>query len=122
MPVRAYTDLKRHVICDAADPFFCNEQLVQAGVPTNQFITRKLWDVGNSAPYGHRGDLTTMGEAILHHSAEGRIARDRFASLSADAQGDVISFLKTLQVLPEGSPRVVTVPGMRAFKTYADGD
>jgi hypothetical protein len=55
--VRAYTDLKRHVICDEMDPFFGNERVVQGGVPTNQFITRKLWDVGNTAPYGHRGDL-----------------------------------------------------------------
>jgi hypothetical protein len=122
VPVRAYTDLKRHVICDAADPFFCNEQLVQAGAPTNSFITRKLWDVGSSGPYGHRGDLTTMGEAILHHSAEGRIARDRFAALSAEAQGDVLAFLRTLQVLPEGSPRVVTVPDTRAFKAQPGGD
>src|SRR5215510_14155110 len=51
--VQAYTDLKRHVICDSSDPFFCNERLIQSGVPLNQFITRKLWDVGNTAPYGH---------------------------------------------------------------------
>jgi hypothetical protein len=30
--VRAYTDLKRHVICDSMDPFFCNERLLQNGV------------------------------------------------------------------------------------------
>ncbi|HXU09536.1 MAG TPA: hypothetical protein VN743_11120, partial [Blastocatellia bacterium] len=53
--VRAFTDLKRHVICDDKDPFFRNERLIQAGVPVDQFITRKLWDVGNTAPYGHRG-------------------------------------------------------------------
>ncbi|HEX5604655.1 MAG TPA: hypothetical protein VFX63_18975, partial [Pyrinomonadaceae bacterium] len=46
--VRAYTDLKRHVICDVLDPFFCNERVVQSGVPTDQFLTRKLWDVGNT--------------------------------------------------------------------------
>ena len=32
--------------------------------PTEEFLTRKLWDVGSSDPYGHRGDLTTMTEAI----------------------------------------------------------
>jgi len=103
--VRAYTDLKRHVICDSTDPFFCNERLIQNGVPLNQFITRKLWDVGNTAPYGHRGDLNTITEAILHHAGEGRLARERFAALSEDQKAEVVEFLKQLQVLPDGSPR-----------------
>jgi cytochrome c peroxidase len=103
--VRAYTDLKRHVICDSADPFFCNERLIQNGVPVNQFITRKLWDVGNTAPYGHRGDLTTITEAILHHAGEGRLARERYAALSEQQRAEVVEFLKQLQVLPNGSPR-----------------
>jgi len=106
--VRAYTDLKRHVICDDQDPFFCNERLIQNGVPTNQFITRKIWDVGNTAPYGHRGDLTTITEAIMHHAGEARPQRMRFAALSTDQQADVIEFLKQLQILPNGSPREVT--------------
>lgn len=37
--------------------------MIQSGVPVDQFITRKLWDVGNTAPFGQRGDLTTMTEA-----------------------------------------------------------
>ena len=106
--VRAYTDLKRHVICDDQDPFFRNERVVQSGVPIDQFITRKLWDVGNTAPYGHRGDLTTITEAILHHAGDARAHRDRFAALSKDQQGEIIEFLKQLQVLPNGSPREVT--------------
>lgn len=106
--VQAYTDLKRHVICDQVDPFFCNERLVQSGVPTNQFITRKLWDVGNTAPYGHRGDLTTITEAILHHAGEARIPRERFAMLPKEFQNYIVEFLKQLQVLPNGSPREVT--------------
>ncbi len=106
--VRAYTDLKRHVICDEMDPFFCNEQVVQNGVPTNQFITRKLWDVGNSAPYGHRGDLTTITEAILHHAGEARPQRERFAALPNELQNEIVEFLKQLQVLPNGAPREIT--------------
>ena len=70
--VRAYTDLKRHVIADDMDPFFRNERLIQNGVPVDQFITRKLWDGGNKNHYGHRGDLTTLTEAILHHAGEAR--------------------------------------------------
>ncbi len=106
--VRAYTDLKRHVICDEADPFFCNERVVQNGVPPDQFMTRKLWDVGNTAPYGHRGDLTTITEAILHHAGEARPQRKRFAALSKESQNEIVEFLKQLQVLPHGAPREIT--------------
>jgi len=106
--VRAYTDLKRHVICDERDPFFCNERMVQDGVPTDQFLTRKLWDVGSTAPYGHRGDLTTITEAILHHAGEARPQRERFAALPEEAQAAIVEFLKTLQVLPPGAPPEVT--------------
>jgi len=113
--VHAYTDLKRHVIADDQDPFFRNERIVQSGVPVDQFITRKLWDVGNTAPYGHRGDLTTITEAIMHHAGEARLHRERFAALTRDQQGEIIEFLKQLQVLPNGSPREVTEDDLKAM-------
>jgi cytochrome c553 len=99
--VRAFTDLKRHVICDDARPIYCNETLVQAGIPTNQFITRKLWDVGSSAPYGHRGDLTTITEAILAHGGEANASRQSFEALGAQDQARIVEFLKSLQVLED---------------------
>lgn len=111
--VSAYTDLKRHVICDDQDPFFRNERLIQNGVPVDQFLTRKLWDVGSSAPYGHRGDLTTITEAIMHHAGEARRQRERFAALGKDQQAEIIEFLKQLQVLPNGAPRQVTEEELR---------
>jgi CxxC motif-containing protein (DUF1111 family) len=107
--VRPYTDLKRHSLCDAPGPgairWFCNEQLAQGredaidGTPgTEFFLTRKLWDVGNTAPYGHRGDLTTITEAILQHGGEGRASRDAFEASSVDDQKALVTFLKTLQI------------------------
>ncbi|MDH3980645.1 MAG: hypothetical protein OEU91_09060, partial [Gammaproteobacteria bacterium] len=105
--VRAYTDLKRHSLCDNDISFFCNEQLAQGradaidGTPgTEFFLTRKLWDVGNTAPYGHRGDISTITEAILFHGGEGRASRDAFAAASADDQKALVTFLKTLQIVP----------------------
>jgi CxxC motif-containing protein (DUF1111 family) len=106
--VQAYTDLKRHVIADDEDPFFRNERLIQGGVPVDQFITRKLWDVGNTAPYGHRGDLSTITEAILHHAGEARPQRERFIALGKEKQDEIVEFLKQLQVLPIGSARQVS--------------
>lgn len=114
--VRAYTDLKRHNLCDDpvdADPirFFCNELLAQGradqdGRPGAEFfLTRKLWDVGNTAPYGHRGDVSTIFEAIMLHGGEGRAARDEYASLSDADQRALVAFLKTLQIVPQGRKR-----------------
>jgi len=110
--VRAFTDLKRHSLCDpAGEPgairFFCNEALRDSRPDIGErpgsefFITRKLWDVGSSAPYGHRGDLTTISEAILMHGGEGRASRDAFTDLPFADQRAVVEFLLSLQVLPE---------------------
>ena len=96
--VRAFTDLKRHVICDEEDDFYCNERLRQDFVPRDQFLTAKLWDAGSSAPYGHRGNLTTITEAIMHHSGEGKGARRAFAGLSDEHKRSLIAFLKSLRV------------------------
>ena len=109
--VRAYTDLKRHNLCDEPGPdairFFCNEQLAQGrpdqdGKPgTEYFLTRRLWDVGSSAPYGHRGDITTIFEAIDYHGGEARESRDAYMNLTNAEQKAVVKFLKTLQVIPQ---------------------
>ncbi|MDJ0842334.1 MAG: di-heme oxidoredictase family protein [Acidobacteriota bacterium] len=105
--IRPYTDLKRHNLCDEDLQHYCNEQLEQAGIPTEMFITRKLWDVGNSAPYGHRGDLTTLTEAIYHHGGEARDSREAFFALSQARQDEIIEFLKSLVMLPPGTPYLV---------------
>jgi cytochrome c peroxidase len=116
--VRAFTDLKRHDLNDEDFSHFANEQLPQGTLagfappsaftvpppprPTREFLTRKLWDAGNSAPYGHRGDLTTLTEAIHFHGGEARSARDAFFALPEEERACVVEFLKSLQVLPRG--------------------
>jgi Di-haem oxidoreductase, putative peroxidase len=121
--VHAFTDLKRHDISDGDYNHFANERAPQGmltGVaaaaaftqppqirPLRQFLTHKLWDVGNSGPYGHRGDLTTITEAIYFHGGEARASRDAFFALPQANQDAVIEFLKTLQILPDGSKAVV---------------
>lgn len=105
--VQAFTDLKRHVICDAEDPFYCNEKIRQDFVPTDQFLTSKLWDIGSSSPYGHRGDLTTVSEAIIHHSGEATPSRRAFMKLPDEEKRAIVLFLKSLQIdEPADAPRV----------------
>jgi hypothetical protein len=105
--VRAYTDLKRHNLCDDQIRWYCNERLAQGrpeqdGEPgAHFFLTRKLWDVGSSAPYGHRGDVSTIWEAIDYHGGEARASRDDFMALPDARQQAIVKFLKTLQVVPQ---------------------
>ena len=103
--VAAYTDLKRHVICDNSKPHYCNEPTspLQASdsnfaIPNDQFLTAKLWDTGNSGPWGHRGDLDTIYAAITAHGGEAATSEGQFESLSDSDQLAVVTFLKTLQM------------------------
>jgi hypothetical protein len=103
--VAAYTDLKRHVICDSNKPHYCNEPAspLQASdsnyaTPNNQFLTAKLWDTGNSGPWGHRGDLDTIYAAITAHGGEATNSESQFEALSNSDQLAVVTFLKTLQM------------------------
>jgi hypothetical protein len=103
--VRAYTDLKRHVICDSNKPHYCNEPIspVQASdsnfsIPSDQFLTAKLWDVGNSSPFGHRGDLDTIFAAIVNHGGEAASSEAQFEALPNPDQLAIVSFLRTLQM------------------------
>lgn len=112
--VRALTDLKRHDLNDDELNHFNNEQVPQGFLtgfadpaeftippeprPTGAFLTRKLWDAGNSGPYGHRGDLTTLTEAIWFHGGDARASRDAFFALQAEDQAAIIEYLKSLQM------------------------
>jgi hypothetical protein len=111
--VAAYTDLKRHVICDAAKPHYCNEPAstlqpddAPAPIPRDQFLTAKLWDVANSAPFGHRGDLDTIFAAIVAHGGEATKSEADFAALPDSDQAAIVAFLKTLMmpVIKDGNP------------------
>ena len=96
--VRAYTDLKRHNLCDEDDRFFCNDKVAEAGIPPGMFVTRKLWDIGSSAAFGHRGDLSTITEAIEHHAGEARASRTNYGNLTDYERAAIVEFLKTLQI------------------------
>ncbi|TYC64444.1 hypothetical protein FMN50_00245 [Rhodobacterales bacterium] len=96
--VPLFGDLKRHTIADAANDTFGNELLAQRFVARDVFLTSELWGIGSTAPYGHRGDLTTLNEAILAHGGEGTDSRKAYAALSEDDQQAVIAFLRSLEI------------------------
>jgi hypothetical protein len=96
--VPVFSDLKRHRIADAERPHFANELLSQRFVNRDEFLTARLWGAAATAPYGHRGDLTTMDEAIRNHGAEGAAARKAYEALDENGRGAVIEYLLTLRI------------------------
>lgn len=112
--VPAYTDLKLHDITHGADD--PNREVLNmhhaGGSPeffggNSQFLTKKLWGAANEPPYFHHGKFTTLREAIEAHAGEAQHTTDAFEGLDAYDQGSIIEFIKTLQVLPEGTKHLV---------------
>lgn len=103
--IPVFSDFKRHVIADVNRPHFANELLAQRFVNRDEFLTARLWGVGSTAPYGHRGDLTTMLEAIEHHGGEASAARIAFDALEDQQRRQIIGFLQTLR-LPDGEVKL----------------
>jgi len=116
--VEAYTDLKLHDISATSDPKTDPEcepldQNQAAGstaffAGNCKFITRKLWGFYNQGgAFMHHGKFTTAREAVEAHHGEAEDSRKKFEQLSPEKQGEVIEFLKSLQVLPPGSKSLV---------------
>lgn len=112
--VPAYTDLKLHDITSGpSDPNREELDMNQpAGSPSffagnGKFLTRKLWGVGRKPNYFHHGKFTTMRDAILAHAGEALDSKQAFQAASADDRNAVIEFLRSLQVLPEGTKSLV---------------
>lgn len=91
-----FGDLKRHVIADTQVPRLGNELLSQRFVERNEFMTAELWGVGSTDPYGHRGDLSTLGEVIEVHGGEARSSRDLYLKLDDTDRSAINAYLKTM--------------------------
>jgi hypothetical protein len=108
--VPLFTDFKLHDICSG--PSDANhENLNQHAKPgsaaffqgSGAFLTTRLWAVGSKPNYFHHGQFTTLRQAILAHSGEAQQSRAAFEGLTNAQQRQMIEFLKTLQVLPQGT-------------------
>ena len=58
-----------------------NELQAQRFVERDVFLTPRLWGVGSTAPYGHRGDFRLLDEIISAHGGDARFARDAYLAL-----------------------------------------
>ncbi|MBO0903496.1 di-heme oxidoredictase family protein [Jiella sonneratiae] len=96
--VPLFGDLKRHRIADSRTPRLGNETLAQRFVERDVFMTAELWGLADTAPYGHRGDITTLDAVIRAHGAEGEASGHAYAALPDADRSALIAWLKTLRV------------------------
>lgn len=102
-----FTDFKRHDL----GPNFHERNW--DGTLQTLFLTRPLWGVGTSAPYGHDGRSISVPDVILRHGGESQAARDAFAALDASQQQDVLNFLNSLALFPPDDTASNLDPGNR---------
>lgn len=91
-----FADFKRH---DLGKGFY---ERNFDGTYQREFMTRPLWGVGSTAPYGHDGRSNDLHQVILRHGGEAEDARQRYASLSALFQDTLQQFLRSLVLFPPG--------------------
>jgi hypothetical protein len=89
-----FTDFKRH---DLGANFY---ERNWDGTLQTQFLTRPLWGVGSTGPYGHDGRSITLNDVILRHGGEAQAARDAFAALKPIQSINLLSFLNSLVLFP----------------------
>ena len=113
-PVPAYTDLKLHDITSGPGDPNCEPLDMHFAPGTDdffrgncRFLTSRLWGVASSGPYFHHGKYSTMREAIEAHAGEAQPSRDQWDKLSVDKKNALIEFLKSLRVLPDGTPSTI---------------
>ena len=112
--VPAYTDLKLHDITYGPDdpnrePLNMHHapgsEEFRAG--NSRFLTRKLWGAANEPPYFHHGQYTTLREAVEAHRGDAEHTYQGWMGLSDRDRNSIIEFLKSLQILPEGTRALV---------------
>jgi len=88
------TDFKRH---DVGPKFY---ERNWDGTLQTEFMTRPLWGVGSTAPYGHDGRSMTLDDVILRHGGESQKSRDAYAALSSRKSAALQAYLNSLVLFP----------------------
>jgi hypothetical protein len=89
-----FTDFKRH---DLGTGFY---ERNWDGTLQTMFVTRPLWGVGSTGPYGHDGRSMTLNDVILRHGEEALTARNTFAALTPGDANALLTFLNSLVLFP----------------------
>ena len=112
--VSAFTDFKLHDITTGPDDPNRESLNQHAAAGSDEFfegngmfLTKRLWGAASEPPYFHHGKYTTMRQAIEAHAGEAQSSTDAWTALTDHERNSIIEFLKTLQILPEGTTCLV---------------
>ncbi|MBI3474236.1 MAG: thiol oxidoreductase-like protein [Acidobacteria bacterium] len=89
-----FSDFKRH---DVGAKFY---ERNWDGTIQAQFLTRPLWGIGSTGPYGHDGRSMTLNDVILRHGGEAQKSRDKYAGLGSSGKVALQTFLNSLVLFP----------------------
>lgn len=107
-----YSDFKRH---DLGPNFY---ERNYDGTLQKQFITRPLWGVGSTSPYGHDGRSINLNEVILRHGGESMASRNAYARMEDEDRNALIAFLDCLILFPPDDTASNLDPGSRSAPNY----
>ena len=113
-----FTDFKRH---DLGPNLY---ERNYDGTLQKVFLTRPLWGVGSTGPYGHDGRSMTLDDIILRHGGEAQASRDAYAKLTALESDSLQRFLNSLTLFPPDDTASNLDPGNRSaanFPQYGHG-
>jgi cytochrome c peroxidase len=82
------------------------------------FMTRPLWGVGSTGPYGHDGRSNTLSDVILRHGGEAQTASAAYAALKSNDQTALITFLNSLVLFPPDDTASNLDPGDRTQQNF----
>jgi hypothetical protein len=102
-----FTDFKRH---DVGPDFY---ERNYDGTLQKLFLTRPLWGVGSTGPYGHDGRSMTLDDVILRHGGESQTSRNAYAKLSGSESAALQAFLNSLILFPPDDTASNLDPGNR---------
>ena len=88
-----WSDLKRHDMGPKLD----NERPLQKGVPTNYWLTKKLWGFYSEPPFLHHGRANLLNDVIEMHQGDAKISSDAYFDLESNEQQYLIEFLKSFK-------------------------
>jgi len=107
-----FTDFKRH---DLGPNFY---ERNYDGSLQKEFLTRPLWGVGSTGPYGHDGRSITLDDVILRHGGESQESHDLYVVLHPHDSDALLKFLNSLVLFPPDDTASNLDPGNPAAPNF----
>ena len=107
-----FSDFKRHDV----GPAFYERNF--DGTMQTTFMTRPLWGVGSTAPYGHDGRSVTLDDVIRRHGGESLKSRNAYVALPGSQSQALQAFMNSLVLFPPDDTASNLDPGNRATTNF----